>query len=410
MPASAPDIGPGLTWLLAAACGICAANLYYAQPLLGTLARSFGVGTGTAGLIVTSSQLGFAGGLALLVPLGDVVERRRLVVIMTSLTVVALIGVAAAPTMTVLIVVAFVLGIGSVTAQILVPLAASLASTDQQGRVVGRVMSGLLVGILLARTISGLIAGAGGWRTVYMAAAGLQLGLVVVLAFALPKETPRAGIAYQELLRSTVELLRREPVLRLRIALGALGFAAFSILWTTLAFLLHGAPYHYGDTVIGLFGLVGAAGALSASLAGRGVDRGRANTITPACVLGIAASFGLLYVGRTSLVALVAGILALDVGVQGLHITNQSVIYALRPEARSRINAGYMTGYFLGGAAGSAVAGVAYNDGGWGAACLAGVGVGVLATGFAVWSRTPLFAGASAGLPVSVGGPGKETS
>ncbi len=365
--------------MLAVACGLAAADLYYAQPLLSTIAVGLGVGSGTAGLVVTLSQIGYAAGLALLVPAGDMLDRRRLVPVMLLLTAVALAGSAAAPTAAVLIGLAALVGVGSVAAQVLVPLAASLAADDERGRVVGTVMSGLLLGILLARTGSGLVAGVSSWRVVYVAAASVVAILAGVLWRTLPEELPRPRPGYPHLLRSTVSLWLSEPVLRRRSLLGGLGFAAFSVFWTTMAFLLAGPPYHYSDTVIGLFGLVGAAGALCANAAGRLADRGNDAPATLVFAVAIAVSFLAIWFGRHSLLALIVGIAVLDVGVQGLQVTNQSVIYRLAPEARSRINASYMVCYFVGGAGGSAIAAALYQSSGWAAVCLLGAAVGVLA-------------------------------
>ncbi len=377
-----------LVLILAAACGMAAANLYYAQPLLHTIAMTFGTGPGTAGLIVTVSQVGYALGLALVVPAGDILQRRTLVVYLLILAALALVGAALAPGIAVLIGVALIVGVGSVAAQILVPLAASLADDDSRGRVVGTVMSGLLLGILLARTLSGVIAGVAGWRAVYWTAAGLVLIMAAILRVTLPADPVRPRLSYGSVLRSTAVLLVTEQTLRRRMLLGSLGFAAFSVFWTTIAFLLAGAPYHYGEITIGLFGLVGAAGALCANLAGRAADRGYTNVTTLIFSSAIALSFLPLYLGRSSLPALIIGIIVLDVGVQGLQVTNQSTIYRLSAQARSRITAAYMVIYFIGGAVGSAVAGSVYASGGWGRVCLLGATFGAATIGVELFYRT----------------------
>jgi predicted MFS family arabinose efflux permease len=364
------------------------ANLYYAQPLLHTIAGTFGAGPGTTGLIVTVSQAGYALGLALVVPAGDILQRRTLVLCLLILTAAALVGSALAPGIGLLIGVALIVGLGSVAAQILVPLAASLADDNSRGRVVGTVMSGLLLGILLARTLSGVIAGAAGWRAVYWTAAGLVLILAATLRTTLPADPERPRLSYGSVLRSTVALYFTEPILRRRMLLGSLGFAAFSVFWTTVAFLLAGAPYHYGEITIGLFGLVGAAGALCATLAGRAADRGYTNVTTLIFSAAIALSFLPLYLGRTSLSALIIGIVLLDIGVQGLQVTNQSTIYRLSAQARSRITAAYMVIYFIGGAVGSAVAGSVYASGGWGRVCLLGALFGAATVGVELFYRT----------------------
>jgi predicted MFS family arabinose efflux permease len=369
----------GLILVFAVSCGISVANLYYAQPVLDTVARSFGASSGSAGLIVTFSQIGYAAGLALLVPLGDLLARRRLLPVLLTLTAAALVLSASAPGIGVLVAAALLVGAGSVAAQLLVPMAASLAGPERRGQVVGTVMSGLLLGILLARTLSGAVAGAAGWRVVYVMAALLTLAIAVTLWFVLPAEQPRERVRYRTLLATTVRLFTTERVLRRRAGYGALGFAAFSVLWTTIAFLLAGPPYHYGDAVIGLFGLVGAAGALAANFAGRWVDRELGVITTLIFALCIGLSFLPLWYGRHNLAMLIVGILVLDVGVQGLQVTNQSMIYRLAPDAHSRVNSAYMVCYFAGGAIGSAVASSVYATSHWTGVCVLGAAIGAVA-------------------------------
>jgi len=369
----------GLVLLFAVACGLSVANLYYAQPILDNIARTFAAGTATAGLVVTLSQIGYAVGLALLVPLGDILNRRRMLPLVLVATAVGLTASALSPTIGVLIAVALLVGAGSTVAQMLVPMAASLATESTRGRVVGRVMSGLLLGILLARTVSGLIAGVTSWRVVYGAAAVVMVVLALVLARVLPAEGERQAIGYGTLLRSTVALLLAERLLRRRILFGALGMAAFSVFWTTMAFVLSGAPYHYGDAAIGLFGLVGAAGALCATLAGRWADRDLTRRTTTVFAVLVAASFVPLWLGGHDLGLMIVGILVLDVGVQGLQVTNQSIIYRLAPDARSRINSAYMVCYFIGGALGSAGGSWCYAHHGWTGVGVLGGALGVIA-------------------------------
>jgi predicted MFS family arabinose efflux permease len=277
-------------------------------------------------------------------------------------------------------------GITSVVAQVIVPMASSLSAEADRGRVVGTVMSGLLVGILLARTISGLIASAAGWRAVFWFAAAVMVVLAGTLRRALPRVPPTSELSYAGLLRSVLVLIGEEPVLRQRMVIGALGFGCFSVLWTSLAFLLSGAPYHYGNATIGLFGLVGVAGAGAAMLAGRLADQGRGAVTTTATILIILAGWGVLALGSTSVVALIAGIAVLDLGIQGLHISNQSAIYALRPEARSRLTTAYMVSSFLGGAILSALASTLYSSAGWGGVCA--LGAAVMALALLTWAFT----------------------
>jgi predicted MFS family arabinose efflux permease len=364
--------------LLAVACGVAVANLYYAQPVLSTIAHAFGTTAGTAGLVVTCGQIGYAVGLALLVPLGDLLVRRRLVPAVLALTSASLLVAALAGSIWLLMAVLLVAGFGSVVAQMLVPMAASMADDDNRGQVVGSVMTGLLLGILLARTVSGVIASVASWRVVYFTAAGLTLVLAAVLARRLPGEPPRPTLRYRTLLRSTVALFLEQPTLRLRALLGALELAAFSVFWTTVAFLLSGAPYHYGVLTIGLFGLCGAAGALCANFAGRWVDRGLHHHTTLVFSVLIAVAFGVLWFGGHHVGWLIAGILVLDAGAQGIQVTNQSVIYGLAPEARSRVNSSYMVCFFAGGAIGSALASVAYDTDRWAGVCVLGGAIGLM--------------------------------
>jgi predicted MFS family arabinose efflux permease len=379
-------ISRGLVLLLAFACGAAVANLYYAQPLLHTLAHAFGVSDGTAGLLITVTQIGYVVGLALLVPLGDLRERRGLITGTLLVTVLGLAVAALAPGIAVFAVAIGIVGLTSVVAQVIVPMSSSMSADHARGRVVGTVMSGLLIGILLARTASGLIAAALGWRAVFWLAAAAMLALAATLRRVLPKVPPTSELSYGDLLRSVLVLIRQEPVLRQRMLLGALGFGGFSALWTSLAFLLSGAPYHYGNAVIGLFGLAGVAGAGAASIAGRLADRGRGGQTTLVTILIMLVSWAVLAAGNSSVVALIAGIAVLDLGVQGAHISNQSAIYALSPEARSRLTTAYMVSCFLGGALLSAASSVLFASSGWGAVCGLGAATAVLA--LAGWAAT----------------------
>ena len=371
-------INPGLVFLLAVASGLSAANLYYPQPLLNTISETFDVGAPTAGLVVTLTQIGYAIGLVLLVPLGDILQRRKLTFFLLAGASVMLALSAVAPSVEILIALAALIGLGSVAAQVLVPMAASLANDETRGRVVGSVMTGLATGVLLARTVSGAVADAFGWRAVYWLASAISIALAFTLLRKLPVDPHRTTLSYPALIKSIGTLIRREPVLRQRMLFAALSFAAFSALWTTLAFLLSDPPYEYNDTVIGLFGLVGAAGALSANRAGIFVDRGWGHITTGIFAGGIAISYVFIYWGGTSVVALIVGILLVDIAISGLQVTNQSYIYQLAPDSRSRITASYITAYFFGGAIGSAVAATIYDSSlGWAGVCVMG---GVLGT------------------------------
>ncbi len=386
--AGTPDRLPGrLVALMAVSTGAVVANLYYAQPLLHDVARRFGVGTAAAATVVTVTQVGYAAGLLLVVPLGDLLPRRHLAVVLFLASGVAMAVCALAPDLWLFEVGALAAGGASVAGQVMIPFAADLAPEERRGRVVARIMTGLLVGILLARTVSGLVAQGAGWRAIYWVSAALMVVFALVMRTALPPEPRRPHVPYGGLVTSALRLLVDEPMLRRRAGLGACAFGSFSVLWTALAFLLSAPPYRYGNAVIGLFGLAGVAGVLAANLAGRMADTRRTRAATAGAGAFLVGAFGLLALGKTSLPALLAGIVVLDIGTQGMQITNQAVIYRLRPDARSRINSAYMFCYFVGGAVGSLTAGAAFSGAGWGGVCALGAGFGAMALVVAVWDR-----------------------
>ena len=378
-------LSPTLIVLMSVATGLAVASNYYAQPLLETIARAFALSPGEAGFIVTTAQLGYAAGLLFLVPLGDMFERRRLIVLMTLLAAGGMLIIAGSTSLPVMILGTALTGLFSVVAQILVPLAATLAAPEQRGRVVGTIMSGLLLGILLARTAAGVLAEFGGWRTVYWVASALMALMALALWRGLPEAKQETHLNYPRILGSVFALFAADRVLRTRALLGCLTFANFSILWTSMAFLLAGAPWHFSESTIGLFGLAGAAGALGARPAGSHADKGRAHLTTSGGLVLLLLSWLAIWWGQTSLLALLAGILLLDLTVQGVHITNQTVIYRTRPEARNRLTSGYMTSYFIGGAAGSLLSAWAWQHAGWTGVCLAGAGMAAL--NLLVWWR-----------------------
>ncbi|MEZ0602507.1 MFS transporter [Paraburkholderia sp. IW21] len=367
-----PALTRGMTFLFSCACGIIVANIYYSQPLLATIARTFDRAPADLGYLVTLTQLGYASGFVLIVPLGDVLDRRMLIVRLLLANVIALLAITLSPNYIVFAVANICLGITSCSTQLLIPLAASLADEQSRGRVVGVVMSGLLLGVLLARVAAGIVAQYTHWRLVYGIAAMTVLLLAIVLYTVLPRNPRTVRFNYVSLMGSLTQLLCSERVLMLRSLYGALAFACFSLVWTGLTFLLSQPPYSFNDGQIGMFGLVGVVGALAANSAGRLVDRGYGNRATGLFAAAILISFALIAGGTTSLVLLVSGIVLLDVGVQGLHISNQSVIYALTENARSRITTIYLASYFIGGAVGSSMASLAYATEGWRGLCLAG--------------------------------------
>ena len=387
-PTPTPDPGTrlarGTVLLLAVVCGAAVANIYYAQPLLPVVAQALGVSEGAAGLLVTASQIGYAIALALLVPLGDVLERRRLVSTLLAASAVALVGASLAPSLALLLVAVAVVGVTSAVAQIVVPMAASLAGEQERGTVVGTVMSGLLIGILAARTVAGFVAEFAGWRIVFVAAAVLMVALALAVRLLLPPVPPTESTRYPTLLRSVLTLVRDEPLLRRRMVLGGVGMGCFSILWTAVSFLLAAPPYGYDSATIGLFGLAGLAGAAAAVFAGRFADRGHGRRAVTVGLVLLLASWGLLGLGGTSVVALIAGIVVLDLAQQTLQISHQSAIYTRVHDARSRVTTAYVVSVFIGGGLGSAATSALYGTVGWVGVCVLGAAVTLL--GIGVWA------------------------
>ncbi|MEW5188168.1 MFS transporter [Citrobacter freundii] len=378
MTKTTQGLSPSLILLMSIATGLAVASNYYAQPLLDTIARNFSLSASTAGFIVTAAQLGYAAGLLFLVPLGDMFERRMLIVSMTLLAAGGMLITASSQSLGMLILGTALTGLFSVVAQILVPLAATLATPDKRGKVVGTIMSGLLLGILLARTVAGLLANLGGWRTVFWVASVLMALMAVALWRGLPKMKSDTHLNYPQLLGSVFSLFINDKLLRTRAMLGCLTFANFSILWTSMAFLLAAPPFNYSEGMIGLFGLAGAAGALGARPAGGFADKGKSHLTTTMGLLLLLLSWLAIWFGHASVPMLIIGILVLDLTVQGVHITNQTVIYRIHPDARNRLTAGYMTSYFIGGAAGSLISASAWQHAGWAGVCLAGTTVAIL--------------------------------
>ncbi|MBJ9239405.1 MFS transporter [Citrobacter braakii] len=385
MTKTTQGLSPSLILLMSIATGLAVASNYYAQPLLDTIARNFSLSASTAGFIVTAAQLGYAAGLLFLVPLGDMFERRMLIVSMTLLAAGGMLITASSQSLGMLILGTALTGLFSVVAQILVPLAATLATPDKRGKVVGTIMSGLLLGILLARTVAGLLANLGGWRTVFWVASVLMALMAIALWRGLPKMKSDTHLNYPQLLGSVFSLFIHDKLLRTRAMLGCLTFANFSILWTSMAFLLAAPPFNYSEGTIGLFGLAGAAGALGARPAGGFADKGKSHLTTTTGLLLLLLSWWAIWLGHSSVPMLIIGILVLDLTVQGVHITNQTVIYRIHPDARNRLTAGYMTSYFIGGAAGSLISASAWQHAGWTGGCLAGMTVAIL--NLLVWWR-----------------------
>lgn len=379
-PTDSQPLSAALLLLMSTATGLAVASNYYAQPLLPTIGRDLQLSESAVASIVTTAQLSYGAGLFLLVPLADLRERRSLIVCLMLVAAMGLVLSGVAPNLPMLLLGTAITGLTSVVAQVLVPFAATLAEPAHRGRAVGTVMSGLLFGILLARTFAGAISTFIHWRAVYGIAAVLMVACTLALARGLPRFQQDAGLSYRQLIQSVLELFVQEPILRLRALLGMVSLALFSMFWTPLSFLLSTDPYHYSEAVIGLFGLVGAAGALAANAAGRLADKGKGTVATFVGLGVLLISWLPLGFAQSSLIALILGVLLLDLAVQMVHVSNQNAIYAIRPEARNRLNAGYMTCYFIGGASGTTLSAWLYMHHGWmgvvwGASVIAMVGL-----------------------------------
>ncbi|MGW6054488.1 MFS transporter [Streptomyces sp. NPDC055189] len=378
----------GAVALFAVACGAAVANVYFSQPLLVTMGHDLAMSPALVGSVVTLTHVGYGLGLFFLVPLGDVADRRRLIVAQLLFLVLALVVVATAHTAVILLAGMAATGLLAVVTQTLVAFAASLARPAGRGRVVGLVTSGVVIGILLARTASGLMADLAGWRSVYLASASLTALLALVLYRVLPSRSGAAPttLRYGQLLRSTVTLFARERLLRLRALFGLLVFAAFSTLWSSIALPLSEAPYFLSHSAIGALGLIGVAGALAATVAGRLNDRGLSRRTTGVALSLLTVSWLSLAFTPSSLWALAAGVILLDLAVQAVHVTNQTLIYELHPDAGSRLIGGYMVFYSIGSATGAITATTLYDLAGWGAVCALGAAFSLL--GLALWAFT----------------------
>ncbi len=369
----------GLVRLLSVAAGLTVANIYYNQPLLPALGKSFGASADVVGRIAVATQLGYACGLFLLVPLGDTYERRKLILGSAFGTSLVLLFVILSPTLGAIIVASFFLGLISITPQLIVPYAAAFAEPQNRGHIVGSIMGGLFIGILFSRVAGGFLGELFGWKTVMGLGAGLTFLLALVLVLRLPEQHPTSRLSYPQLLASLFPLLLREPVLRRHAFMGALGFGAFSAFWTTLAFYLLDRPEHYGGQVVGLFGLVAIVGAAVAPLSGWLSDRFSARVVNGTSLVIMILAFAMMSLADVSILWLIAGVFLMDAGVQTNQISNQTRIYALAPELRNRITSIYMFVYFMGGAIGSAVGAEAWNLWHWAGVCAAGAAMAAVA-------------------------------
>lgn len=371
-PAST-GLTPFLKYLMATGCGVVVANIYYCQPLLGALSRAFHVNEEVASMINICSQAGYGAGLLLVVPLGDKVERRSLIVWMHIAAAAALLAAALATNVLWMDIASLGIGIATTACQVFIPLAAHMARDEERGRVIGVMMGGLLTGILLSRTLSGIVSDYFGWRALYFLAAGIMLMMAVLLWRALPRETPSFHGSYGELMRSLWSLWRSQPVVRESALIGGALFGAISAFWATLAFFLEAPPYGYSLSVIGLFGVFGVGGALASPFIGKQTDRRGPFMPMRAGVLLMVAGYAILFWGAATVWIVIAGVILLDVGLQAAHVPNNARNYALLPEARTRLNTLYMTSFFVGGTIGSILGSVAWNRNGWAGVCTAGL-------------------------------------
>ncbi|TFA84700.1 putative MFS family arabinose efflux permease [Pseudomonas sp. LAIL14HWK12:I2] len=377
----------GVVLLFAIACGLAVGNVYYAQPLLDAMAEAFEISPGSIGIVMTLTQVGYGFGLLLLVPLGDLLNRRRLIVMQTLLSAAALLMIALASNSAWLLIGVTLTGLLAVVTQVLVAYAATLAVPAQRGKVVGVITSGIVVGILLARTVAGGMADLAGWRSIYLLSAGLTLVMAALLFRVLPKdEDARPTTRYVALIASVFSLFREEPVLRQRAILALLTFASAMVLWTPMVLPLAAPPLSLSHREIGLFGLAGAAGALAAARAGHLADRGWGQWVSGLSLLLMLGSWLPIALTQSSLWALLLGVITLDLGLQAVHVTSQSMIYIVRPEAQSRLTAGYMLFYSIGSALGSIASTAMYAWAGWPGVC--GLGAAINMVALLYWWRT----------------------
>ncbi|MEW5677354.1 MFS transporter [Flavobacterium enshiense] len=349
MNLSRTDVG-----FMAICTGLIVANLYYCQPLIVLIAKEFSIAENIAGRVTYLTQAGYAVGMFFMVPLGDKLERKKQILVTTFAAVLALFMAATAKSFVMLQIASFLIGASSIVPQLILPLSATMASPEQRGKVIGTIMSGLLLGILLSRTISGFIGEWLGWRGMFWIAAGLCLLIALIIQRKFPINKPDFKGTYGQLLLSLFTLIREQPMLREATLINALSFAQFGAFWTTMVLLLSGEPFNFNSATIGLFGIVGASGALAAPLVGKMGDKGNPRKVIGYGLLFLLLSFVIFYFSSESVVGILIGIVFIDVGLQSVHISNQTRVYALLPEARNRMNTVYMSFSFLGTALGSA--------------------------------------------------------
>lgn len=372
------DLSNWLVFLMAFAIGVTIASNYYAQPLLHSITHDLNIAVEHAGSIIMAAQFSYAVGLLFITPLGDKFERKHLIIILMVLSTCGLIVSALSKNLWMLIIGTSMTGLFSTVAQVLIPFAATLAKPEHRGKIVGTLMSGMLLGILLGRAFAGAISTIADWHYVYWIATGIMVIVTLLLSISLPTYRNTININYFQLLWSISSLYKQEPILRIRSLLAVISFALFSLLWTPLAFLLSNDPYHYSDFIIGLFGIAGAAGALGSPIVGRLSDKGKGWLATTIGLCLLLLSWLPLSFAQYSIIALILGVVILDFSVQVTHVSNMSAIYQIRPEARSRMNTGYMVCYFIGGMLGSVGSTYLFSHYGWIAIVVSGTILGLM--------------------------------
>ncbi len=372
-----------LVLLFALAGGIAVGNLYWAQPLLTEMGNSLKVGEASASLLVTITQIGYALGVFLIVPLGDVVNRQRLVPVLVVCSSVALAACALAPSYSFLTIGLLAVGLSTVTGQLLTPLAGDLVEPDRRGKVIGQIVSGLLTGILLSRTISGFVGDLLGWRAIYWIAALVSMIIGVVLFAALPRDTKRQGLSYPSLLKSVFTLVRRYRTAQITLLLGAIVFCVFSMFWTGLTFLLSTPPFSYSLSQIGLVGLAGLAGALAAQRSGVLHDKGLSVIATGVALIIALCALAIAGLGKATIITILVAVLVFDIAVQTMNVLNQTRLFSVDASARSRLNTAFVSCNFIGGSIGSSLAGLLWEHGGWKSIIL--IAMCLLSLAFILW-------------------------
>jgi predicted MFS family arabinose efflux permease len=372
--------------LMAICTGLIVANIYYCQPLIVLISKDLRIPAAKAGSIAFFTQAGYALGLLFFVPLGDKLERKSQIIWMTVCAVAALVFAALSPNLLCLEIASLLIGATSVIPQLILPMAASLASPSRMGKVIGSIMSGLLIGILLSRTLSGFVGDWLGWRGMFWLAAAISLLLLLIIRARFPVSRPRFAGSYGSLMRSLGDLIKEQPLLREAAAINALAFATFGMFWTTMVLHLSGAPFYFHSNVIGLFGLAAAAGALAAPLVGGSADKRNPRIPIGYGLLALFLSYGVFYFRAYSLGWFILGIVLMDLAMQCIHVSNQSRVYVLIPDARNRLNTVYMTVSFTGTSLGSAIGLFVWDKASWTGVCVAGMGF--TAASFLVYAAT----------------------